>query len=214
MRVRKKKRRLFRSFLFLLVIVLSGVAYLFVKNYREYQQVMVLEEKVQKKVSEYGLEGYESVILSMIYTESKGLGDDPMQSSESAYGEAGKMVVAEDSINQGVSYFSDALALSNQEGTDFWSAVQAYNFGLDYIYFVSKNGGENTTALAERYSRERLAPQLGNPTLAHYRYLKLPAVIHNGGYLYRNGGNMFYAETVKWNHKKILLFHELRKLLT
>ena len=36
---------------------------------------------------------------------------------------------------------------------DLWTAVQAYNFGTDYIDYVAKNGGENTLELAESYSK-------------------------------------------------------------
>ncbi len=214
MRVRKRKKRLFRLFILLFFIFLGGTSYLFVKNYREYQQVMVLEEKVSQKVTEYGLDSYKEIILSMIYTESKGLGDDPMQSSESAYGEAGKMMVAEDSIQQGVEYFAQALILGQENGVDLWTAVQAYNFGLDYIYYIAENGGINTVDLADQYSGDILAPQLGNTTHTRYRYWHTSALLHNGGYLYHNGGNMFYAEKVRWNQQKIMFFQELEKIIS
>ena len=32
-----------------------------------------------------------------------------------------------------------------------------------------------------------------------YRYYRWQALVYNGGYLYQNGGNMFYAEIVKMN---------------
>ena len=214
MRVRKRKKRLFRLFILLFFISLGGTSYLFIKNYREYQQVMVLEEKVSQKVTEYGLDSYKEIILSMIYTESKGLGDDPMQSSESAYGEAGKMMVAEDSIQQGVEYFAQALILGQENGVDLWTAVQAYNFGLDYIYYIAENGGINTVDLADQYSGDILAPQLGNTTHTRYRYWHTSALLHNGGYLYHNGGNMFYAEKVRWNQQKIMFFQELEKIIS
>lgn len=206
MRVRKRKNFLFRFLLLMSLLFLGGTSYLFAKSYREYQQVIRLEEKVNQKVSDYGLDTYNEIILSMIYTESKGLGNDPMQSSESAYGEVGKMAVAEDSIQQGVAYFSQSLALANEQAVDLWTAVQAYNFGLDYIYFIAQHGGINTVDLAEQYSRDILAPQLGNVTENRYRYWHVSAILHNGGYLYHNGGNLFYAEKVKWNQRKIRFF--------
>lgn len=214
MRVRKRKKPFLRFFLFLSFVFIGTTAYLFVKSYQEYQQVMVLEEKVDQQIAETDLLAYKDVILSMIYTESKGLGNDPMQSSESAYGEIGKMTLADDSIRQGVTYFSQALALAKEQQVDLWSAVQAYNFGLDYIYFVAENGGVNHTDLAQEYSRDVLAPQLGNVDRSRYRYFKLPALLYNGGYLYYNGGNLFYAETVRWNQQKIQFFHKLTELFS
>ena len=214
MRVRKRKKRLFRLFILLFFIFLGETLYLFVKNYREYQQGKKIKKKVSQKVTEYGLDSYKEIILSMIYTESKGLGDDPMQSSESAYGEAGKMMVAEDSIQQGVEYFAQALILGQENGVDLWTAVQAYNFGLDYIYYIAENGGINTVDLADQYSGDILAPQLGNTTHTRYRYWHTSALLHNGGYLYHNGGNMFYAEKVRWNQQKIMFFQELEKIIS
>ena len=76
---------------------------------------------------------------------------------------------------------------------------QAYNYGLDYIQFVKERGGKHTTELAEEYSREVLSPLLGNDQNTKYRYYRWQALVYNGGYLYQNGGNMFYAEIVKMN---------------
>ena len=55
------------------------------------------------------------------------------------------------------------------------------------------------TELAEEYSREVLSPLLGNDQNTKYRYYRWQALVYNGGYLYQNGGNMFYAEIVKMN---------------
>ena len=40
---------------------------------------------------------------------------------------------------------------------------------------------------------------LGNDQNTKYRYYRWQALVYNGGYLYQNGGNMFYAEIVKMN---------------
>ena len=70
----------------------------------------------------------------------------------------------------------------------FWTAVQAYNFGPAYIDFIAQNGKENTLALAKQYSRDTVAPLLGNTTGKTYSYIH-PISIFNGAELYVNGGN-------------------------
>lgn len=209
---RKKRSWLKKIMLLFFILIISSMSFLFYKNIKIYRQVMNLEKEVSEKAAIYGVSEYSDLILSMILTESKGLGADPMQSSESAYGEVGKMSVPEESINQGVAYLADNLAFAESEGVDLWTAVQAYNFGLDYISFVSKRGGVNSIALAEEYSRDYLAPQLGNQSQTRYRYWRVSSVLYNGGYLYYNGGNIFYAQSVKWNEGKIQFFHSLLNL--
>ena len=46
-----------------------------------------------------------------------------------------------------------------------------YNFGPAYIDFIAQNGKENTLALAKRYSRDTVAPILGNTTGKTYTYI-------------------------------------------
>lgn len=209
---RKKRSWLKKIMLLFFILVISSVSFLFYKNLKIYRQVMNLEKEVAEKAEIYGVSEYSDLILSMILTESKGLGADPMQSSESAYGEVGKVSVPEESINQGVAYLADNLAYAESEGVDLWTAVQAYNFGLDYIPFVRARGGVNDLALAEEYSRDYLAPQLGNQNQERYRYWRFSSFFYNGGYLYYNGGNIFYAQSVKWNEQKIRFFHLLLNL--
>lgn len=212
--MRKKKKRPIRNLLlfFLLLVTICGSIFVFYKNKQIYQQVMALESEVIKKAEVHGVAEYSDLILSMILTESKGLGPDPMQSSESAYGEVGITQIPEESINQGVSYLAESLALADETGVDLWTAVQAYNFGLDYIYFVQERGGVNELDLAKEYSRDFLAPQLGNASGERYRYWRISSVLYNGGYLYYNGGNIFYAQSVKWNGQKMQFFHLLSNL--
>lgn len=210
MRKKQKKVRFFRrSLQLILLIFLSLGSYLFYKNYQIYQQVAHLEEEVKVAEKTAGLTGYHDLILAIIFTETKGQGIDPMQSSESAFGESGVISNTQESINQGVAYLAKSLALANEQTVDLSTAIQAYNFGLDYIYFIAERGGVNNVDLADTYSREVIAPYLGNHTQEQYRYLKLPALIHNGGYLYKNGGNLFYADLVAWNQWKVRFFQWL-----
>ncbi len=161
---------------------------------------------VEKAVEENNIPQYKEVVLAIILTETKGKHVDLMQSSESKYGESDKVSTSKESIDTGVKFLADAVQKADKEGVDFWSAVQAYNFGLSYIDYVSKNGNKNSLKLAESYSKNKLAPLLGNTTKEKYRYWHIEAILYNGGYIYKDGGNLFYAKMVENNVKLIQFF--------
>ncbi|HPI99914.1 MAG TPA: lysozyme family protein, partial [Enterococcus sp.] len=150
MKLKKKYwiRYLFQIVLFLLLLVGSYLAY---RNYRILKQIHQYDTQVEAAEKEQGIPEYKDLALSIIFTETKGVGDDPMQSSESAHGQPNQITESDRSIEQGVSYLSEAIAKSNAANTDLWTAVQAYNFGLEYIDYVADNGGKNTLELAEKY---------------------------------------------------------------
>lgn len=167
------------------------------------------EPIVDEVTKEYQLSEYKDVVMAIILTESKGEHLDVMQSSESQYGQMNVVSSSRESIEIGVKHLSEVLKAAQDQGTDIWTGVQAYNFGSNYINYVSERGGKHTVALAEKYSKEVLAPMLGNDSESQYRYLKPRAILYNGGHLYQNGGNFFYAETVDWNLKVMSVFNEL-----
>ena len=185
------------------VLLLIGGLFLGYKNYTALKKVYSYEETIAEQTEKYGISDYQESAMSIMLTESKGEGNDPMQSSESAYGKQNQFENAQDSIEQGVAYLAKLIKKSVDMDCDLWTAVQAYNFGTDYIDYVAKNGGENTLELAESYSIEVLSPLLGNDNEQTYRYWGWQSITYNGGYLYHNGGNLFYADVVKFNQWKI-----------
>lgn len=166
------------------------------------QWTEVVKEATQKE----GISDYSDLVLAIILTETKGGHLDVMQSSESKYGVQNQIVTSEESIESGVAYLAEMIHESQVQQTDIWTAIQAYNFGPAYIHFVAENGGVNTTELAEEYSKDFLAPMLGNHTQMKYHYLKPRAIFYNGGYLYQDGGNFFYADIVARNMKLMHIF--------
>ena len=71
--------------------------------------------------------------------------------------------------------------------------------GLDQVCDVlAQNGKENTLALAKQYSRDTVAPLLGNTTGKTYSYIH-PISIFHGAELYVNGGNYYYSRQVQLN---------------
>ena len=192
-----------RIILLLFLLLIVGLGYFGFKIRQNVKQVMIYEAEVEQAVKENNIPEYKNLVLAIIYTESKGRTEDLMQSSESAYGERQMIGTTKESIDTGVSFLAQSITQANEAGCDIWTAVQAYNFGLDYIQFVKERGGKNSIRLAEEYSKEILSPLLGNDNQKTYRYYRPQALVYNGGFLYNNGGNMFYADIVKMNEQFI-----------
>lgn len=197
------KKILKRILLSLCLLLLALGGYYVYRNYKVLKQVHQYETKVEKAVDSEDISEHKELVLAIILTETKGADNDPMQSSESKNGSPGQIQDSQESIDHGVAFLAQAIKKAEKKDCDVWTAVQAYNFGLDYIDYIAANGKKNTLAIAEKYSQEVLAPKLGNTDQTKYRYLNLTAFFYNGGYLYSNGGNFFYAQLVKSNEQKI-----------
>ncbi|MGQ7461143.1 lysozyme family protein [Streptococcus suis] len=182
----------------LLLIVLIFIGIRLFQGYRAVKQVMTYQTMVQEVLAENDTRANEELVLAMIYTETKGREADVMQSSESASGYTNTITDSKESIRQGVVYLTENLQLAEEKGVEVWTAVQAYNFGPAYIDYIAQNGGEHTLALAEEYSRTVVAPSLGNSNEETYTYFH-PLALLNGGKLYVNGGNIYYAREVQLN---------------
>ncbi|HFI0066282.1 TPA: lysozyme family protein [Streptococcus suis] len=182
----------------ILLIVLIFIGIRIFQGYRAVKQVMTYQAMVQEVLAEHDTKANEELVLAMIYTETKGESADVMQSSESATGYTNTITDSKESIRQGVIYLTENLQLAEEKGVEVWTAVQAYNFGPAYIDYIAQNGGEHTLALAEEYSRTVVAPSLGNSTEETYTYFH-PLALLNGGKLYVNGGNIYYAREVQLN---------------
>ena len=184
-------KKLIRTLILLLLIFLG---YKFYQTYSAVKQVMTYQTMVQEVLAENDTPANEELVLAMIYTETKGQEPDVMQSSESATGYANTITDSRESIRQGIIYLTENLRLAEEKGVEVWTAVQAYNFGPAYIDYIA----EHTLSLAKEYSRTVVAPSLGNITEETYTYFH-PLALLNGGKLYVNGGNIYYARQVRFN---------------
>lgn len=182
----------------ILVLFVLFAGYKIYQVHHDVKQVMKYRTLVREVLDEHDTAANEELVLAMIYTETKGKDTDVMQSSESATGQTNAITDNKESIRQGVQTLSDNLELASQKKVDVWTAVQAYNFGQAYIDYVAKNGGENTLELAKKYSKEVVAPSLGNVTGKTYVYLS-PISLFRGSKLYINGGNFYYSRLVRLN---------------
>lgn len=200
--MKKKRKSIFRMIVGLFVFtILATILFLFGRTYQSIKRVENYQPEISSALEKYQMQEHENLVKAIILTESRGNGVDLMQSSESAYGQMGAITTQEGSIDQGVKYLSEMIAEAKALGCDLATAIQAYNFGKDYIAYVNERGGKNTVRLAEEYSRNVLSPLLGNDNKKTYRYWRIQSLLYNGGYLYHNGGNMFYADVVKMNQQ-------------
>lgn len=139
------------------------------------------EETVSIYCSDYDIEDYVVYILAIMMVESEGGGNDVM-------GIGDLNITPEESINKGCKIFSDNLKKAQKLGCNTDSVVQAYNYGSDFLDYVSKNGKNYTFELAEKYANVKSDGKIET-------YNNKIAESYGGWkYIY---GNMFYVLLVK-----------------
>ena len=133
------------------------------------QEVYDYEPEVSEVARSYDIEEYTNVLLAIMMQESKGRGDDPMQSSECVYNTAYEQTPGgiEDphySIDCGVRYFADCLSdadCDSPNDTDALQlAIQGYNYGTGYIHWALENYGYYSLENAAEFS-DMMAEELG-----------------------------------------------------
>lgn len=156
------------------------------------------QDLVEEEANAQGVPELIPYLMAMIEVESKGVGGDVMQSSESAGYPPNTFTNPKDSIAQGVKYLAAALAIGKNLGfTDLSAVVQSYNFGTSYVSYLATKGQKHSVDVAEEYSRKIVAPSLGNSNGSTYSYVNAVSQASGKTYLYKNGGNFHYADLVK-----------------
>lgn len=142
--------------------------------------VMKYKDTISNYANKYGVGQYTDLLLAKIMQEAGGspnaLATDPMQSSESAGYGRGYFKNPEQSINQGVKYFSEVL---KKAGGNVPLALQSYNFGEGFIDYVKKNGGQMTQALINSFSNE-MARKMGWSNYGDKNYVQNVLKFYNG----------------------------------
>lgn len=165
-------------------------------------EVISLQPLIRKYATEKGIPDEVPFLSAIMMVESRGIGPDPMQSSESAGMAPNAISSVEWSIQQGVNHYYNALQLSKtlSLGDDRKMISQAYNFGTAYISWLGSTGNTHSVNVADRYSLTVMAPiqrRNGFPTAGTpYNYPNPIAIPYNGGLLYLHSGNFFYGELV------------------
>ncbi|MEQ7092074.1 phage tail spike protein [Enterococcus gallinarum] len=147
----------------------------------------------------YGISDYIGLAYALIMVENPSTDgtDDIMQSSESAGYPGPSHLTGEASVKQGCKHLAEQIKNGQTQNVDIWGVMQGYNFGSAYIPWLANRGGKNTTDLAEEYSRDVVAPSLGNTTGATYPYVNAVSQADGRTYLYVNGGNFHYAAMIR-----------------
>ena len=117
-----------------------------------FKEILKYTPALQTELKKYQLEKYTVVLAAIMHQESLGKGGDPMQSSESAGLPPNTIDDPKISIKQGVKHFHQAITYGNKKKVDLPTMIQAYNMGLGYISFISKNGGKHSEELAKEFS--------------------------------------------------------------
>ncbi|MBO1299552.1 MULTISPECIES: lysozyme family protein [unclassified Enterococcus] len=159
--------------------------------------VLKWESYFVKEAQKYDIVDHVPILMAITTVETGGRLPDIMQSSESAGLPMNTIDNETDSIAQGVKHYANALQLAEAVDTDKWAVVQAYNFGTSYIGYVSQRGKKHTIDLAEAYSKDVVAPSLGNVLGNTYRYVNAVSEANGRPYLYWNGGNFHYVDLVR-----------------
>lgn len=151
------------------------------------EEVLQYQAIVEQYAQEYGISDYVPYLLAIMQAESGGKGSDVMQASE-PLGLPPNTLGTDESIRQGCRYLSSLIQSVNARECDINTAIQAYNFGGQYISYVLDNGKKHSYSLAENFAKEKS----GGRTVT---YTNPIAVARNGGWRYAYG-NQFYVEIV------------------
>ncbi len=153
---------------------------------------------VEREAQKQGVPELVPYIMAIIEVESKGQGTDIMQSSESAGLGPNGFDDPLKSIKQGVKYLKSSVLTGKALGfTDFWAVVQSYNFGTSYVSYLATQNKTHSFDIAEEYSKNVVAPSLGNTTGEKRSYVNPVSQAYGKTYIYANGGNFYYAELVR-----------------
>ena len=124
-------------------------------------EVIAYEETITRYAEENGIVDYVPILAAIMMQESRGLGNDPMQCSESAFNTKYERVPngiidPEYSIECGVKTFADCLNRANvkdKSDTDhLYLAIQGYNYGNGYIEWAIRNFGGYSKYNAQLFS--------------------------------------------------------------
>ncbi|HGK0195459.1 TPA: bifunctional lysozyme/C40 family peptidase [Streptococcus pneumoniae] len=158
----------------------SGISNIHYGGVNVSAEVLAHKPMVEKYAKEYGVEEYVNILLAIIQVESGGTAEDVMQSSESL-GLPPNSLSTEESIKQGVKYFSELLASSERLSVDLESVIQSYNYGGGFLGYVANRGNKYTFELAQSFSKE----YSGGEKVSYPNPIAIPI---NGGWRYIYGG--------------------------
>ncbi len=161
------------------------------------EKVTKWKEKVEKEAKKYNILSYTNAILSMIWVESGG--DEEKLPDIMGIAKAKGLtttVSPEESIEQGVEYFADLLKKSQLNQLGDLAAVQAYNYGEEYL--------DDLIRLNSKYSFDHSRLYAKEKSKGHTVSCNDAAALDLGFNWRYTFGDMFYARKVTYNISKNL----------
>ena len=156
-------------------------------------EVIAYEETITRYAEENGIEDYVPILEAIMMQESRGLGDDPMQSSESVFNTKYTRVPngitdPDYSIECGIKTFADCLSKANvkdkSDTEHLYLAIQAYNYGNGYIEWAISNFGGYSKYNAQLFSDEMKAKlnasTYGDPEYVDHVMQYVPVTFRGG----------------------------------
>lgn len=156
-------------------------------------EVIAYEETITRYAEENGIEDFVTILEAIMMQESKGLGDDPMQCSESVFNTKYPRVPngisdPDYSIECGIKTFADCLNRANvkdkSDTEHLYLAIQGYNYGNGYIEWAICNFGGYSKYNAQLFSDETKAKlnasTYGDPEYVDHVMQYVPVTFRGG----------------------------------
>ncbi|MBE7128183.1 lysozyme family protein [Bacillus mycoides] len=121
------------------------------------KRVLQYELTLKKELEKYNLGEKTAVLLGIMYQESRGEGNDPMQSSESLGLKPNEIQETSLSIKQGVKHFAQMYKYGTEKDVSMETIIQSYNMGPGYIDFIaSQEVKQHSEDSAKKFSKMKV----------------------------------------------------------
>ncbi|PGE40255.1 hypothetical protein COM60_07525 [Bacillus toyonensis] len=121
------------------------------------KRILQYEHTLKKELEKYNLGEKTAVLLGIMYQESRGEGNDPMQSSESLGLKPNEIQETSLSIKQGVKHFAQMYKYGTEKDVSMETIIQSYNMGPGYIDFIaSQEVKQHSEDSAKKFSKMKV----------------------------------------------------------
>ncbi|AJH17102.1 lysozyme family protein [Bacillus mycoides] len=121
------------------------------------KRLLQYEPTLKKELEKYNLGEKTAVLLGIMYQESRGEGNDPMQSSESLGLKPNEIQETSLSIEQGVKHFAKMYKYGTDKDVSMDTIIQSYNMGPGYIDFIaSQEVKQHSEDSAKKFSKMKV----------------------------------------------------------
>ncbi|MDA1877480.1 lysozyme family protein [Bacillus cereus group sp. BY112LC] len=121
------------------------------------KRILQYELTLKKELEKYNLGEKTAVLLGIMYQESRGEGNDPMQSSESLGLKPNEIQETSLSIEQGVKHFAKMYKYGKEKDVSMETIIQSYNMGPGYIDFIaSQEVKQHSEDSAKKFSKMKV----------------------------------------------------------